>query len=603
MGVLAFLIGPMQIPEHAPLTPQQRTTLNSVLPGLSESQSVWLSGFLAGAQSQSGGTTATAPAASVPMTVLYGTESGNAEALAERAAKAAKAKGFAAKIKNMADIKVKDLATFENMLVIVSTWGDGDPPDAAVDFHSTLMGDGAPKMSGVEFSVCALGDTSYTQFCKTGKDFDNRLEALGGKRLSDRVDCDVDFEDAFQGWLDASLKAFGAKVSGAPAAAVGGPVVPSGGVFDKKHPFPSELLDRCSLTGEGSSKETIHLELSLAGSGMSYDAGDALAVIPTNRTEDVEGILKATGFSGDETVTLPKGGERKLLDALTSDLDVTHLTKPILEKYNKLAASDRIAEIVSKGHSDELHEYLHGRQLVDALEEFPIKGLKPNDFVGILRKMPPRLYSIASSQKAHPDEVHLTVGVVRYNTHEKGRVGVCSTYMSDRVGVGETMPVYVHHNKNFRLPADNDTPTIMVGPGTGIAPFRSFVEEREAIGAKGKNWLFFGERNYNFDFLYQLEWQEHLKSGGLNRLDVAFSRDQKKKIYVQDRLLQRADDVWKWLEDGAHFYVCGDAANMAGDVHEALLQIAQKQGGKSAEDAQAWIADLKKSKRYQRDVY
>jgi len=537
-----------------------------------------------------------------PVTVLYGTESGNAESLADQSVKALKGKGLDARARNMADIKPSDLAGMKKLMVIVSTWGDGDPPDAVVDFHKKIMGEEAPRLDGVEFSVCALGDTSYEQFCKTGKDFDRRLEVLGGKRFLGRTDCDVDYEGAFQKWLNECLEVLDKQASSASPAVVA-PVTTAAVEYGKKNPFPSELKDRALLTGTGSSKETIHLELSLAGSGMTYQPGDALAVIPSNRAEDVEAILKATGFNGDETVTLPKGEERKLMDALTHDLDITSLTKPILEKYNKVAASDRITTLTNKEHSAELKDYLYGRQVVDVLEDFPVKGLKPDDLAGILRKMPPRLYSIASSIKAHPDEVHLTVAVVRYDAHGKGRVGVCSSYMADRVAIGETMPIYTHNNKNFKLPESGDTPIIMVGPGTGIAPFRAFVEERFEVGAKGKNWLFFGERNYSYDFLYQLEWQDHLKSGALNRLDVAFSRDQKKKIYVQDRILQQADALWAWLEEGAHFYVCGDAANMAGDVHNALLAIAQKQGGKSPEAAEEWIKELKKSKRYQRDVY
>ena len=537
-----------------------------------------------------------------PVTVLYGTESGNAESLADQSVKALKGKGLDARARNMADIKPSDLAGMKKLMVIVSTWGDGDPPDAVVDFHKKIMGEEAPRLDGVEFSVCALGDTSYEQFCKTGKDFDRRLEVLGGKRFLGRTDCEVDYEGAFQKWLNECLEVLDKQASSASPAVVA-PVTTAAVEYGKKNPFPSELKDRALLTGTGSSKETIHLELSLAGSGMTYQPGDALAVIPSNRAEDVEAILKATGFNGDETVTLPKGEERKLMDALTHDLDITSLTKPILEKYNKVAASDRITTLTNKEHSAELKDYLYGRQVVDVLEDFPVKGLKPDDLAGILRKMPPRLYSIASSIKAHPDEVHLTVAVVRYDAHGKGRVGVCSSYMADRVAIGETMPIYTHNNKNFKLPESGDTPIIMVGPGTGIAPFRAFVEERFEVGAKGKNWLFFGERNYSYDFLYQLEWQDHLKSGALNRLDVAFSRDQKKKIYVQDRILQQADALWAWLEEGAHFYVCGDAANMAGDVHNALLAIAQKQGGKSPEAAEEWIKELKKSKRYQRDVY
>lgn len=594
----------MKIPSHAPFSEPQRNSLNQILPTLSDQQVTWLSGFLAGVQSSGnpGEAAAPAPAASIPLTILYGTESGNAETLAAEAKKAATAKGFTAKTVDMGDYKQGDLAKEKNLLVICSTWGDGEPPDRAVPFYEFVMGDKAPKMDGARFSVLSLGDTAYEKFCQTGKDFDTRLENLGAKRFHPRTDCDLDYEAPFKKWLDGALhdlSELAAPIAppvtnGAPA-----PVAPSI-EYGKKHPFPSELKERVLLNGRGSIKETIHLELNLAGSGMTYEAGDALAVLPTNCAADVTHLIEAGKFKDDDVVAAPDGSEGPLNEVLAQYYDITGLTKNLVKKYNELAKNAELEAMLND--KDKLQGYLWGRQVCDLLADYPI-GLPAKDFVSLLRKMPPRLYSIASSLKAHPDEVHLTVAAVRYDAHGRARKGVASTYLADRVAIGETMPVYTHHNKNFKLPESGDTPIIMVGPGTGIAPFRAFVEDRAADGAKGKNWLFFGDQRFSYDFLYQLEWQDYLKDGVLTKLSTAFSRDQPEKIYVQQRMLEQGKDIYAWLQDGAHFYVCGDASRMAHDVNEALITIFEKHGGKSREDAEAAVKQLQKDKRYQRDVY
>lgn len=355
------------------------------------------------------------------------------------------------------------------------------------------------------------------------------------------------------------------------------------------------------LNGRGSAKETIHLEISLEGSGLSYEAGDALAVVPTNCPEVVADLLKAGKWTNSNTVAAPDGSTGPMGDVLQQYYDITGLSKTIISKYNEIAANDRLTALLAD--KEALASYVYGREIADLLADYPIADLAPGDFVGILRKLPPRLYSIASSPKAHPGEVHLTVAAVRYQAHGKKRKGVCSTYLAERVQTGGTIPVYTHHNKNFKLPADNDTPIIMVGPGTGIAPFRSFIEERSAIGAKGKNWLFFGDQHFTTDFLYQLEWQQYLREGLLTRIDTAFSRDQEEKVYVQNRMLEAGKDLYDWLENGASFYVCGDASRMANDVHQALISIISTHGGKSQEDAEAYIKKLQKDRRYCRDVY
>jgi sulfite reductase (NADPH) flavoprotein alpha-component len=373
--------------------------------------------------------------------------------------------------------------------------------------------------------------------------------------------------------------------------------------YSKKNPFPSEVLEHVLLNGEGTVKETIHIELDLTGSGLNYEVGDALAVVPTNCDQVVTEILVATGLDADAKVTVKGLDETTLANALTTQLDITALSKSIVKKYNALANADELTTLLTDDAKAQLKDWLWGRQIIDLVENFKVTGLDAQAFVNVLRKLPPRLYSIASSPKAHEGEVHLTVAAVRYNSHGKDRKGVASTYITDEAKTGEKVSVYVHQNKNFRLPEAAETPVIMVGPGTGIAPFRAFIEERGETGNQGGSWLFFGDQRYQFDFLYQLELQEHLKSGALSKIDVAFSRDQPEKVYVQHRMLERAQELYQWLEKGAHFYVCGDATRMANDVHNALIEIVQTAGGKSLEDATAYIDQLKKDKRYQRDVY
>lgn len=585
------------LPENAPFTVDQRQVLDSLLGGFDALQRGWLSGYLA-----AGGVAvakAVGPLSAGKLTVLYGTESGNSEVLADRAVKEGKKRGFKAVMRNMADIKPRDLEKVENLLVVVSTWGDGEPPETAIGFFNELM-EADLKLGGVRFSLCALGDTSYEKFCQTGKDIDGRLEVLGAIRVLGRVDCDVDYEDAFAGWLNASLGALAPTVSIVEEVVA---AVPVGVEYGKKNPFPAEVVENVLLNGEGSAKETIHVELALEGSGLSYEPGDALAVVPVNAPDQVKAVLAAAKLGGTEEVEVKNVGRKLLADALREDFDITALSRAVLTKLAEAADSASLRELLAEDAKERLKAYNEGREIVDALEDFAPKGLSAEGLAGIFRKLPPRLYSIASSPLAHSDEVHLTVAAVRYDAHGRARKGVCSTYLADMARVGERVPVFVQTNKNFRLPADGGTPIIMVGPGTGIAPFRSFVEHRAAVGAGGKNWLIFGDQKYMFDFLYQLEWQDYLKSGLLTRLDVAFSRDQPEKVYVQDRMIEHGADLYAWLEEGAHFYVCGDATRMAADVHEALISVVQNHGAKSREDAEGYVDALKKAKRYQRDVY
>ena len=594
------------IPQDAPLERPQADILGQLLSGLKSEQLLWLEGFISGLRAGNGVPALEAQAAvtTPELTVLYGTESGNSESLADQAAKAAKKYGFKAKAVNMADIKVSMLKEFKNLLVIVSTWGEGDPPETAVDFYQSFMDESAPKLKGTRFSVLGLGDTSYEEFCKMGKDFDRRLESLGAERIHDRVDCDVDFDDEFASWHVGALKALeklSGQITSAPQATAGAAVLAEEPVsYSRKNPYPSQLKERVLLNGAGSAKETIHLEFDLEGSGLSYETGDSLAVIPRNAEDVVEGILEATGLDPNAPVSL-KNGDFSLRDALTSELDITALSKPVLNRYNELAQSKDLDAVINE--KQRLASYVTGRDMIDLVKDYPTKELTADALVATLRKLPPRLYSIASSPKAHPGEVHLTVGVVRYDANGRVRKGVCSTFLADRILEGDKAEVFVSANKNFRLPADPERPIIMVGPGTGIAPFRAFIEERQAIEAKGKNWLFFGDQHYLTDFLYQSEWQDYLSEGVLTKLDVAFSRDQKEKVYVQDRMRQNAAELYAWLEDGANFYVCGDASRMAHDVDEALHDIIAQEGSLSDEKAADYVKKLKTEKRYLRDVY
>jgi len=596
----------MNLPDPSPFDSNQKVQLETLLGTLNRDQSLWLSGFLA-AQIQGMPVPAASPSAPAPpggltTHILFGSESGNAEGLAREAQSILKKRGFTPVVKDLADCSPQDLTGMKHTLLITSTWGDGEPPDAAVPFHEAIMGAEAPRLEQLRFSVCALGDTSYEKFCQTGKDFDLRLEQLGGHRLVDRKDCDVDFDEPFQEWMESVCAVLMEESDQAPVAMATPewPATPAV-AYGKKNPFPAPLKERILLSGRGSNKETLHLEFSLEGSGLSYQPGDSLAIHPQNDPQVVDAILEVTGWNGDDPLPLKNREALPLRQALLTHFDITSLTKKFISDYHDLVESSKLAALLQD--KEKLQTYLWGRQIIDLLEQFPARGLSPEQVTGLFRKCPPRLYSIASSLKTFPDEVHLTVAVVRYETHGRQRQGVASSYLADRIHPGDPVPAFITPNKHFKLPEQSDRPIIMVGPGTGIAPFRAFLQERQAVGAKGKNWLFFGDQKYSYDFLYQTEWQEYLGSGLLTRLDLAFSRDQKKKIYVQHRMLEKARDLWSWLEDGAVFYVCGDASRMAHDVHEALIQIAESQGGMRRESAEEYVATLQKDKRYLRDVY
>jgi len=588
------------IPETAPFTPEQRA---------------WLNGFLAGLLSQIPPGEVPAPKINgapsqplEPLHILFGSQTGTAEGLAGRMAKEAGKRGYAPRVLALNDYEQASLTNGGKAVIISSTWGDGDPPDNATAFWGWLESANAPRLDHLQFAVLGLGDRTYLDFCGASKKFDARLEALGARRIVPRGECDVDYEPAAKSWMDA----FWEKLPSASGAngvvthevnghALNGKLLQDKPTFSKTNPFPARLLRKVLLNKPGSSKEVWHHELSLAGSGLAYEVGDALGVIPANCPALVESLLAALCTDGDEIVEVG-GAKFTLREAFAVHFDITKPSHDLLEAVAKRAPDSELAAVLAPEQREDLKKWLWGRDVLDVIKLLK-NPLAVAEFLPLLRKLAPRLYSISSSPKAHPDEVHLTVSAVRYETCGRARKGVASTFLADRGQEVGAVKVFVQPSPGFKLPADSGVPIILVGPGTGIAPFRAFLEERQILGAKGKNWLVFGDQKCGSDFLYEDQLCAWHRDGHLSRLDLAFSRDQAAKIYVQHRLLENAAELWSWLEEGAHFYVCGDATRMAKDVDAALHQIIETSGAKSAEDAKAYVAKLKSEKRYQRDVY
>ena len=590
---------------NSPFNQEQAELLNRLLPTFTESQKVWLSGYLAGAASPQAsvlGAPGQQTAASKEVTILYGSQTGNAQGLAKKASKTLEGKGFQVTVSSMNDFKPNNLKKIKNLLILISTHGEGDPPDNALTFHEFIQGKRAPKLDELNFSVLSLGDSSYEFFCQTGKEFDARLEELGGTRLYPRFDCDLDYDEPAAEWLEGVISSLGEAKGGIPALTQAAATQTIESTYSRTNPFKAEVLENINLNGRGSSKETRHLELSLEGSGLSFQPGDSLGIYPENDPLLVDLFLEELKWDPKERVTINKQGEvRVLKDALISYYEITTLSKPLLEKISNLTTNDELKELINNG--EKLKSYLEGRDLLDVVRDFGPWNGSPQEFVSLLRKIPGRLYSIASSLTANPDEVHLTIGAVRYHAHGRDRKGVCSIFAADHLQPGDSVPIYIQHNENFKLPANPEIPIIMVGPGTGVAPFRSFMQEREEIGGEGKSWMFFGDQHFVTDFLYQTEWQKWLQNGVLTKMDVAFSRDTNEKVYVQHRMLEQSKELFAWLESGAHLYICGDEKHMAHDVHQTLIQIIETEGSMSREDAEAYLTDMQQQKRYQRDVY
>jgi len=575
------------IPKTAPFSEEDVELLNRVVGPANAVQRAWLAGFLAGVESVTGVAhvaPAVAPQAAEPLTIVFASESGNSEKLASDMAKSARKIGLKPTVIDMAELELATLTKAKRLILIAATWGEGEPPGRAVHVYNELMSDAAPRLDGVEFGVLALGDTAYAEFCAIGKKIDERFAALGGKRAVDRVDCDLDFATSAAQWIDGALKAL------APADAERGRVIAVD--FSKPASAPAseiieaEVLEHINLNSSRSDKETIHLALGFEAAP-PYEPGASLDIYPENDSAAVDEILQLSGVS-----------DEALRKDLLAARDITTLSTKTLETYAAATGHSDVKALLADGKA---REWIVGRQLIDLIESFPAK-VDAEQLRSLTRPLAPRAYSIASSRREVGDEAHLLVSAVRYRSYDRDRKGVASTHVADRLKRGQTLRVKLKPNKHFALPA-TDRDIIMVGPGTGIAPFRAFVQERRAIEAPGKNWLFFGDRSFTHDFLYQLEWQDALKDGSLTRMDVAFSRDTPEKVYVQHKMWAQRRDLIEWLENGAHFYVCGDAKRMAKDVRLTLVQSYADVKALSPEQAEAAVQSLEREKRYLQDVY
>ena len=600
------------IPGTAPFTPEQRA---------------WLNGYFVGLLSNAHGASADSPLVEqrplLPLLIGFGSQSGTSEQLAKRLSKEAAKNGFAAEILELNAIPLEKLSQQSRFVIVTSTWGDGDPPDNAVEFWKSLSAESAPKLENLSYSVLALGDRNYPDFCGAGKKFDERLAALGAKCVLPRTDCDVDYEATANQWISAIWSALPKDGVGegephreavrpnfssdfprepiTPVVTASADASVTTPKFSRTNPFPARLITNRLLNAAGSAKETRHIEISLEGSGLEYEVGDALGVVPRNCEELVAELISLGGWNESTAVPAPDGQTLPLREALITRFDLRKPTSALVDAVAKTEGCERIVNLLSP-EKDALKEYLAQREVIDLLGEYPAFRPDALEFTKLLAKVQPRLYSISSSLRAFPDQVHLTVGIVRYETCGRKRKGLCSTFLADRVSDRGTIPVFVQPSHSFKLPKDLATPIIMVGPGTGIAPFRAFLHERKAAAAPGKNWLFFGDQQAASDFLYRDELESFKTNSYLHRLDVAFSRDQKEKIYVQNRMLENAAELFRWLEDGAHFYVCGDAKRMAKDVDAALHKVVEL-SGKTVDEAATYVQKLKFEKRYQRDVY
>jgi sulfite reductase (NADPH) flavoprotein alpha-component len=583
-----------------PVEEQHAARIREVVTGLSAAQLQWVSGYVAGLAAAGQAPPADqAGQAGSTLTVLYGSQTGNGKRVAESLARRARDKGFATRLESLANFKPAALRREALVAFVISTHGEGEPPDDAELFHEFILSSRAPALTELRYAVLALGDSSYANFCQSGRELDARLHELGARRVETLVECDLDYETSATAWSDAVL----GRLPGLMQAGAAVPhlrAVDTVASHDKLHPYVAEVLCNQKITGAGSSKDVRHLELSLEGSGLHYEPGDALAVIATNPPQLVDEILHVTGLDPQAPVQV-RGRDATLAAALERDLEITAPSLGFLTSWAEFSDSAELRSLLEPDRRLALSRLLDGHQIVDVMHSFPA-SINADMLVTSLRRLSPRSYSIASSPRANPGEVHLTVAAVRYQAFGREHRGAASTFLVDRVKVGDRIPVFVEANTRFRLPAD-DRPVIMIGPGTGVAPFRAFVEERVERGAAGRNWLIFGDRNFSSDFLYQLEWQRHLKQGHLARLDVAFSRDQEDKLYVQHRIRERAAELWSWLQDGAYLYVCGDARRMAGDVNDALIDVIAKAAAVERAEAESRLKEMRRAGRYQRDVY
>ncbi|CRG49201.1 NADPH-dependent assimilatory sulfite reductase flavoprotein subunit [Yersinia wautersii] len=601
-----------------PLSPEQLARLQAAVGEFSPTQMAWLSGYFWGMVNQQPGAVASPAVAAPPpvtVTLISASQTGNARRLAEQLRDDLLAAQLSVNLVNAGDYKFKQIAQERLLVVVASTQGEGEPAEEAVALHKFLFSKKAPKLPETAFAVFGLGDTSYEHFCQAGKDFDSKLAELGAQRLLDRVDADVEYQVQAQQWRQQVVAALQAKVptqstaptqfiaptqSTTPVAAA----ITSGGTttvspYSKTAPLTAQLSVQQKVTGRNSEKDVRHIEIDLGDSGLRYQPGDALGVWFDNDPALVEELLALLWLKGDEPVSID-GQNMPLAQALLSHLELTQNTTLIVDKYAALSRDETLIALLADKPALQL--YAKNTPFVDMVRQAP-SDLNADQLVGLLRPLTPRLYSIASSQAETENEVHITVGVVRYDIDGRARSGGASGYLADRLEVDGDIRVFIEHNDNFRLPANPETPVIMIGPGTGIAPFRAFMQQREVDGASGKNWLFFGNPHFTEDFLYQVEWQRYVKEGVLTHIDLAWSRDQAHKIYVQDKLREQGAELWNWIQQGAHIYVCGDANRMAKDVEQVLLDVVALHGAMDAEQADEYLSELRQARRYQRDVY
>jgi sulfite reductase (NADPH) flavoprotein alpha-component len=586
----------------SPLNEQQLGALSGLSAGLNREQLLWINGYFQGLLASTSGIqpvdAAVQSKSNKKLTILYGTHTGRSKTIAGKLSANLASKGVEVNAIALDEYKTRQLASETNVVFIVSTHGEGEPPAMAEDFHAFITGKRSPKLPGLNFAVVALGDKSYKLFCKTGIDIDLALTQAGAKAILPILKLDVDFEEDIDRWINQFSSVF-AETEASSNVFESVSTTAKVQEYTRRNPFQATVLDKVKITGRDSDKEVYHVELSLEGSGITYEPGDSVGILASNPPALVDGILKFKGFDGSETVTI-KEGKFSIQEALLNYLEITVLTRDVIQQYFEKTSDPKLQEVIES--EEKLDQYLYGHDVLDLLEEFPA-DLTAQELVQVLRSFPARLYSISSSQLAVGEEVHITVSRVRYSKNGRERSGACSTYLADQIEPDSFVSVFIEKNPSFKLPENEETPVILVGAGTGVAPYRAFLQHREASNQKGKTWLFFGERRFSSDFLYQIEWQKLIKDGYLEKIDVAFSRDQEQKIYVQHRLIEKQKEIYEWLNKGASIYLCGDMKQMARDVQKALLQIFETQGGMSEEKALEFLKKLKKEKRFQTDVY
>ena len=590
-----------------PVSVEQLTRLQTAVDDFSSHQLAWLSGYLWGMINQNPISDVSVSAAITPeetVTIISASQTGNARRISEQLRERLINEKINVNLVNAGDYKFKQIDKEKLLVIVASTQGEGEPAEEAVSLYKYLYSKKSPNLAGTCYAIFALGDSSYEKFCQAGKDFDTRLAQLGATSLLERIDADVEYQTIADEWLENLTQILKARVptqstSQLLTAQVGSVNEIHSSPYSKTAPLTASLLSNQKITSRDSQKDVRHIEIDLGSSGLCYQPGDSLGVWFDNDPVLVDELVALLWLQGDEEVFIDKQ-RHSLRDALIYQLELTQNTHLIVEKYAQLSKDDALLALISDKKA--ILHYAQTTPIVDMVRQAASQP-KAQEFIDLLRPLTPRLYSISSSQAESEDEVHATVGVVRYDIDGKARTGGASGFLADRLNEGDELRIFIEHNDNFRLPTDESKPVIMIGPGTGIAPFRAFLQQRDNDGATGKNWLFFGNPHFVDDFLYQVEWQRYVKDGLLTHISLAWSQDQSQKVYVQDKLREQGKEVWDWLEQGAHIYVCGDANRMAKDVEQALLDIISQYGSMDIEQADDFLSELRVTRRYQRDVY